>query len=475
MVKFHSLVYLAGRVASGLLSFAAISLYTRLLTPQEYGKYVLIVTMTAMTNMLLYQWQRVSLLRFLPTHSDRPESLYASSAVSYLAASVVSLVFVIPAIYWSKQQGLSLAIVLAGLTLLWSEAFFDLAQEFIRGEYQPKRYALNNVIKSFSGLFLGSLLVWFGYSVFGILTGIISANIFVVLVGARSYLYKVFTNVRSVDLSFNKEFLHYGLPFIGAFAFSCILNLSDRYFISYYKGNAETGYYALGYELARQSIWVVMQAINLAYYPIIVRILERTGYREAKEKLSENFLLLVGIALPVACGISALAQNISGLFVGPLFAEEVAKIIPLSALSALVSGFYGYYFVQTFQLSHKTRLQLWPVMIAAFLHIALNFWLIPAFGIMGALCSTIVCDALTLVISYRISLTTFVMPVPWKKTGLILLASGLMTLMLSILKPYFSSVMQLFVLVAIGAVAYAFLILCFKIVDYKLIAKKLFQ
>lgn len=474
MIKAHSLIYLVGRGVSGLLSFLTVSIYTRLLSPQEYGGYALIAATVAMMNMLFYLWQRVSLLRFLPTRTDDPEPLYASSAIGYLVSCLLSAVMVLPAIFLGEKEGLSTTLVLTALVLLWSDALFELVLEFLRARLAPGRYAIYGILKAVTALGIGSLLVWRQFSVQGILLGIITANILVLSLGAHSFLTRLFTSIRSLQPALNREFLRYGLPFTASFAFGCILNLSDRYFITYYIGKADTGYYSVGYELARQSTWVVMQAINLAFYPIIVRTLDREGPAAANAKLETNFLLLIGVTAPVAFGLSALADTVARLFVGPQYVSEVAQIIPLSSLSAMVSGLYGFYFVQTFQLGRKSHLQIWPMAVGAVIHIGLNFWWIPTHGTTGALYSTIVCDALVLVISFFLSRRSYVMPVPWRKAGLFVLAAGLMAQAVDYLKPHVPpSPYQIPVLVVFGAVCYAILLLAFRLVDWRLFTQTL--
>lgn len=463
------MVYLAGRVVSGLLSFLTVSIYTRILSPDEYGGYALIAATIAMLSMLFYFWQRVSLLRFLPTRIDNPEPLYASSVIGYLVSCLLTGLVVLPAIVLGEKEGISKTLVLTGLVLLWSEALFELVLEFFRARLSPGRYAIYGVLKGAIALGVGTLLVWQQLSILGVLLGLVTANILILSLGARSFLIKLFTSFRSFQPTLNKEFLRYGLPFTASFAFGCILNLSDRYFISYYMGKADTGYYSVGYELARQSTWVVMQAINLAFFPFVIRTLDEEGPVAANAILETNFLLLIGITAPIAFGVSALADPIASLFFGPEYIDQVARIIPLSSLSAVVSGLYGFYFVQTFQLGRKTYLQIWPVAIAAVIHIGLNFWWIPTLGITGALYSTIVCDTIVLLISFFLSQRAYVLPIPWRKAGLFVLAAGLMAQAVNYLKQYCPIPYQIPVLVVFGVVCYAFLLFLFRLVDRRMI------
>jgi len=66
----HSVIYLLGRGLAGVLSFLTIPIYTRLLSPYDYGRYTLVVAGVNLFNVVLFQWIRIALLRFLPAYME---------------------------------------------------------------------------------------------------------------------------------------------------------------------------------------------------------------------------------------------------------------------------------------------------------------------------------------------------------------------------------------------------------------------
>src|SRR4051812_50190297 len=59
-------IYLIARGLPGIAAFVAIPVFSRLLDPAGYGRYALVVATVGVLNALLFQWLRLSLVRYLP-------------------------------------------------------------------------------------------------------------------------------------------------------------------------------------------------------------------------------------------------------------------------------------------------------------------------------------------------------------------------------------------------------------------------
>src|SRR5688500_16102015 len=71
----HAAIYLVARGVPGLISFMAIPLFTRLLSPADYGRYALVAAAAALLNALIFQWLRLSMVRYLPANQQDPVTL----------------------------------------------------------------------------------------------------------------------------------------------------------------------------------------------------------------------------------------------------------------------------------------------------------------------------------------------------------------------------------------------------------------
>src|SRR3954454_9976326 len=82
----HVGIYLLARGVPGVVAFLAIPLFSRLLTPAEYGRYALVVATAALVNSLVFQWTRLSLVRFLPAQAGGAAPAIKSALVTAVLA-----------------------------------------------------------------------------------------------------------------------------------------------------------------------------------------------------------------------------------------------------------------------------------------------------------------------------------------------------------------------------------------------------
>ena len=99
--------------------------------------------------------------------------------------------------------------------------------------------------------------------------------------------------IGSLDPALLRGMLRFGLPLAATFALGFVVSFSDRFMISGLIGIHNAGLYAAGYDLAQQSIEVLMLVVFLAAYPLIVRTLEQSGPVAAREQLKRYVYLLL--------------------------------------------------------------------------------------------------------------------------------------------------------------------------------------
>lgn len=463
-VSKHSFLYFLGRGLPGLVNFFALSVYTRLLSPVEYGEYALVVATVMLLNMVFYQWIRLALIRFY--HNCKSESdfsvLYSSIGIGFVASSILSvIVSVIYFVFNSKTKDV-VELLLLGNILLWLEAFFETNLDYFRSNLLAKKYSYAFISKSVIAICVGSVLAYYKMGAVGLILAIIIADVVVCIIYFSPFIRVLARSFSHYDSSHFKTLVMYGLPLTASFAMSFIVNSSDRYFINYYLGEASTGYYSVGYDLARSTLWVIMTSINLASFPLAVRALDRGGPPEANVQLKANFLIMVAISLPAAIGMAVLATRISNIFIGKLYASQVALIIPFISIGTLIAGLKAFYVDQSFQLGKKTYLQMWSVLAAAVVNIVLNILWIPTIGIMGAVYSTVICFVISLIVGIVLSKKSFKMPVPYLDFIFILIASLVMGAAIMVSGLYLKqTAINLGLLVLIGMVVYSLILVVF--------------
>lgn len=456
MVVRHSIYYLLARGLPGLINLAALMLFTRMLTPEEYGQYSLVITGVGLGYVVLYQWLQLGILRFYPRYEDRSPEFLGSISLSYLFISFFVLLLALFSLFFVDTTELELLYAI-GVIILWFWAFHELNLELVRIQSKPSQYAVYGFIKSIGTIALGALFVWLGWSALGILGGALIALFFSSIRGA--FKQWPFPYFKLFDLNIMRELFKYGLPLIATFALSFIISSSDRFIIGWLLGTEAVGGYSAGYDITSQTLGIIMVIINLAAYPLVVRALENEGENAARKQLSKNFLLLLAVSLPATVGLAILAIPVAGVFLGEAFRESAITLIPWIAAATLLSGLKAYYFDLSFQLGKKTHVQVWSVAIAAIVNIALNMLWIPEYGVLGAAYATLAAYIIALVVSIMLGKQAFVLPIPVVESMKIILAALVMGLVMSIVSFESNIYIGLFISTLVGGISYLLMVL----------------
>ncbi|AFV10518.1 polysaccharide biosynthesis protein [Thermacetogenium phaeum DSM 12270] len=428
MLIKNTLLYLVARGVPGIINFLAIAIYTRLLSPEEFGKYTLVIAWVSLCNVVLFQWLRQGLFRFLPAHlnKNRP-SLLTTILTAFIGLSLFVGIINFILIIFLPENGLRILLAV-GFILLISEAWHELNLTFLSTKLEPLRYGIMSLSKAVIALLVGWYLASKGYGAFGLLYGLIIG----LLIPTINNIYREWRKINFTffDRSIIQNILSYGLPLTATFALNFIVSSSDRIMLGWLVSTEAAGLYAAGYDLANQTLVMLMMVVNLAAYPLALWSLEQKGYNVAQIQLKKNGILLLAVAMPAAAGLVILAPNIAGVMLGESFRKTAAEIIPLISLGALCMGLKAYYFDLCFQLGRRTQGQMFVSLASAILNLILNLWWIPLIGIYGAAYATICSYLLGLILSIKIGRKIFYMPFPGTDVFKLFLATAGMSIVL---------------------------------------------
>lgn len=429
MLLRHSAIYLLARGIPGIINFLAIAIYTRLLSPDEYGRYALVITGVGFFNVVFFQWLRLSLLRFLPAHLEDPKPLLSSVFASFIMLALLTGgLGILLALLWPDPTWRGL--ILLAVPLLWAQAWFELNLELARSILQPWRYGLMSGLKAVSALLLGGLLVLSGFGLYGPLLGLLVGMLLVGFLEMR----RNWTGLALVlERKLLRELLRYGLPLTATFALGFVVSASDRFLIAHFLGEGPAGMYAASYDLAQQSLALLMEVLNLSAFPLILQTLERKGTHAAKLKIRDSTTLLLAITVPAAATFAFFSPAIAMVY-GHSFRREAELLLPIIAIASLVAGIKTYHFDRAFHLRIKTEGQIWVSLGSALVNILLNCAWIPRFGLIGAAYATLVAYIFGLALSVYIGRRLFILPFPWKEAFLVSVATGIVVLLLMVVR-----------------------------------------
>lgn len=425
--------YALARWIPGLVNFAAVALYTRMLDSTQYGSYALVAAWVGLSNALLFQWMRTGVRRYLVVYrEERPDFLHTAGRAYLVLAAAVTLAGIALALL--QPTPALRPIVFAGLVMLLALAWTELNLEIVLAEVLPGRYGAAMLIRAVTSLGCGAAFAAMGYGATGVIFGI---TVGYVLAGAwLGFLHAPKLGQGKSQPAILRRLLDYGVPLTLTFGLDTIVISSDRLLLGALAGIASVGPYAAAYNISQQAITTLMVTVNLGGYPMAVRALELGGRQAALDHLRRHAVVLVGLAVPAAATLWVLAPNIARVVLGPDFRESAAPLIPLIALASLLAGLKVCYFDLAFQLGHSTVRQVWTSAGTALANVLFCLALIPRYGPFGAVWSSILAFALGLCLSVTVGRHAFPMPVPGRAWSAILVATTAMAGALFLLRDY---------------------------------------
>lgn len=375
MLARHAFAYLLSHGVPAIVGFVGIALYSRWLTPEEYGRYALLFASAAVMNAVVFEWLKVSVLR-LQRNGAPNEVFYMSVKVVFFA--LMGITFVCASGFWLLSNGSQIDgfLILLALVLSWGQSWYQLNLSLLRAELKPLQYGKVAFARAVLGLALASLFIWFGYAEIGLLLGLIGGLLLSTMPLFRKR-WGFSIKPALVSLPLLRSYAAYGLPLTITLLLGMIIHQSDRFIIGAMMGVEATGSYAVTYDLTEQSIFTLLLIVNLAAFPLAVKKLDNEGEQAANRQVKANMTLLLAIGLPMLIGFVMARESIATLFLGEAFRDTAVSLIPFIAVGALLKGFKLYGIDILFHLKKQTKLQIIPVVLAAVANVGLTIWFIP--------------------------------------------------------------------------------------------------
>ncbi|WP_017931781.1 oligosaccharide flippase family protein [Robiginitomaculum antarcticum] len=406
--------YIPVNLANIIVSFGSILILTRILDAAEFGRYALVMVTMQLIHTAAFTWMEASMERYharavrkgdLRNHLNTLYKLGAAFAVSGFSIFLVTI-YVLP-ISQDLKTVLTFALISTTLQIIMRLGF-----EAHKAANRVSRYSVlysSQMIISFTVGILLILLTPLREA--GPFAGLIIGNALVLLVDLPFMLKRMKGGVFQGQRS--KDYLLYGLPICFSLILEYALSTSDRFVIAYLLTDADVGRYSAGYGLANRSIDVLFIWIGLAITPHLVRTLESAGLETCLVELKSYGAILLLVTMPAAVGLGLVAQPAS-LLLGEDVREVGRQIIPWIVGAGVINGMISYYIQRAFMLGGKTIMLPVAMITPMIINIALNFILLPRFGVMGAVYATLISYSLGVVMAFAMARRYFPLPLPWE-------------------------------------------------------------
>jgi O-antigen/teichoic acid export membrane protein len=404
----HSAVYLLARGVPGIVAFLAIPTFSRLLDPAGYGNYALVAASVGLLNALAFQWLRLALVRYLPAYRQNADTL--KSTLLTLQYLLIAALGVVAAVICAVPAARELRpVIVCCWIMLAVQAPYEMFCEHARAQIEPWQYMGMQLVRALISIALGAALVVMGLGWWGPLVGLAVGMLLPVL-------YAFGRDWRGLRFSIDRKALsiicEYGLPLSLTVALTLVISTSDRFLIAGMLGKTAAGLYSVAVDFTSQTLTLLMMVVYLAVYPLAVRAWEERGREAAQGQMRHNASLLLAVGLPAVVGISVLAPGIAHCFLGKDFRLAASSVLPLVAFGSFLAGFKAYHFDTAFQFVNRTIIQVWIVLVAAVVNVALNLVAIRWFGINGAASASVLAYVLAIILTAVVGRRHFALPLP---------------------------------------------------------------
>lgn len=413
-----SLIYgLAAILARGLAIFL-LPIYTRVMSPADYGVYDLLVTLVALANLVVALEVSQGLARFwADTVQGAARARVASTALwftvgMYLAVCSVALLFADPLAVWLTGDVAYREALRLGLVFIALNGVFYLVLNQFRWELRSSEFAL--VSLAYALLTLGFAVLFCLVLHWG-LEGVLLAQIAATLISLLLALWRLRASFRmAFDGHALRAMLAFSLPLVpsGIAIFTSLY--INRFALIQYATMEEVGIYGLATRIAGL-ITLLILGVQAALTPLVY---QHAGQPETPGQIARLFSWFVALALLGCLGLGLLANELVQLFATADYASA-APLVMILAPAMLMAQMYV--FAPGIGIRKKTLYQLGVTLLAAVISVLANWLLVPLSGMVGAAWATLLSSVVFLGGWFWISQRLYPVPYAWWPLGLCLL------------------------------------------------------
>jgi O-antigen/teichoic acid export membrane protein len=383
----HSAIYGFGGLVQRILAVLLLPVYTRYLSPSDYG---IVETLIALTTVLVITLRLGITNAFFRFYFDRPDPEHRRLVLRtsfWFTMGMATLGLVVGAAFSREISSVLFGsadeaeVVAAAFVGLWAQMNYEQLTSLFRVEERSVAYvtaSLANVAITIGATL--ALVVALDAGPLGVVVGNFTGTLLVyaALVGYRREQLGL-----QFDRGLFREMNRFGMPLVPSALLLWVTNFSDRFFLVKLADTQEVGLYSVGVRIA-SAMALLLTAFRTAW-PAFAYSIEDD--REAKRTYAFVLTYLVFVTTWVATGLALLSPWLVDWIAAPAFAESSRVVGPLAFAVVIFAG----YVVMVIGVGRARRTQFnWVVTgAAAIVNVALNLILIPSYGMMGAAAATI--------------------------------------------------------------------------------------
>lgn len=371
----NTLVYMLANFGSKVLVFILYPIYTYCLLPEELGRYDLIISgvdlLVPFASLCVYE----GMFRWLLDDENDKNVVFSVCLLFEIICALICLgAGMVLHTFWGERYIIYISLM---ISLMIIERFM---QYLHRGLKNNNVYAAGGIIYTF---FLASFNIFF-LRVLGMkIDGLCIGTILAVIVTNIYYLNRL-VRKRVIVFKFDKKILtgilKYSFFLIPNNVNWWIMNMSDRYVIRYFLGEASNGIYSISCKLPA-ILNLITHFFTLAWQE---ETIANNDDKKYKGQVFEHYYLLL---FSVSALLIPLSKYLLHLFVNEAYYEgwKYVPVLYVATVFNALAAFLGAEYLK----KKKTRNIMWTSMLAAVVNLVVNLLLVRQIGMHAASISTL--------------------------------------------------------------------------------------
>lgn len=395
--------YGLGGMLPQVISFLLVPVYTRFLTPGDYGAADVVGALGAVLVILFRLGITGAVIRFFFDHREgealsRYISTVAWFLVAWTALAAALLTLAGPLVFAHVAPGV--AFLPLGLLGIWTAALGvlpDLQRRLLQAMERSKDHLWLTLLEflvtvSFTLIFVVGMRL----GVLGVLAAPFLASVVMTAVSV-GFLRRYWRRV--VDRAMLRESFRYGAPMLPHHLSSWLMSLANRLFLNGFTTTEAVGLFGIASRFS-SPLNVIFSAVSAAWVPayFALRKEETVQGRDQAGRLVEQLaVVIVGGSL----GLALFGRDLIPLITPDAY-HEAGGLVPVLALSGLLRGFYLLVVAEIF-FSKRTWWVTLATAVGAVSSVLGSLLMVPRWGATGSAWSMVLSNALVLFIVLLVS------------------------------------------------------------------------
>lgn len=383
----NAAVYGLGTFLVQGVSIILLPLYTRYLTPAEYGVLEILSRIgQVIVICLMVNGIRMATLTFFCQANDEREREQTAVTVSLFLLMIIlgcGALVACFADYIGPLVGIdSPTLLVFGILAVLIEATTIIPLALMQARVESVYYVCTTLAMCIFriGLTIVAVAV-LGWGIFGILAASgLTAGVF----GGALTLRECIRGSFQPNWGRLRDIARFALPFVPGGLCFFVLHSGDRFFLVRSVGAAELGLYALGYKLAVAVGMFSSTPLHMVWGARMYKVFEEP---DAPAMIGRVYTRILAAYLFVGIGLCMVQDELIAVLGSPEYAGATAVLAPLVLAYFFLNG--ADLMDSAFYVRRRTSLKPWIAAASTVVILGLYAWLIPQYGAQGAAYATL--------------------------------------------------------------------------------------